>query len=133
LPSIATDTATPGSFYTDAILAAMNLPDWAGAIARYARAAANEQHKAKVERFFIDLGKALKSRRTLWDATDEFIAYNWDTTDKFKKPLSQMTEDEGAKCVQLSLAAYDKRLQRLRLIRKGGRPRKQDKSSKRRS
>jgi hypothetical protein len=132
LPNIEKDIET-GSVYTEATLAAMNLPGWADAIARYARAAHDGKRGPLVKKFFVELGKALASGRTLWDQADELIFCNYYASTKFKKPLSQMTEEEGSALIGLSVAAYDKRLQRLGLRRKGGRPRKQDKSSRTRS
>jgi hypothetical protein len=132
LPNIEKDIKS-GSAYTEATLAAMNLPGWAETIARYARAAHDNRHREKVKRFFVELGKALDSGRTLWDSKDELIFCNYFSTQKFKKPLCQMNEQEGSALVGLSVDAYDKRLQRFGLKRKGGRPKKQDKSSHTRS
>jgi len=121
LPSLETDRKT-GSVYTEATLAATNLPGWADGIASLARAAHDQRHRQIVRKFFIELGKALKSGRALWDKTDELIFCNYHASTKFKKPLSQMTEEEGSVVVGLTASAYDKRLQRLGLKRKGGRP-----------
>jgi hypothetical protein len=83
-----------------------------------------------MKKFFIELGKALASGRSLWDRTDELIFCNYYETEKFKKPLCQMAEEEGSALIGLSPAAYDKRLQRLGFKRRPGRPKKQDKSSR---
>ena len=132
LPNIKKDIET-GSLYTEATLAAMNLPGLANTIASYARAGHDCKRGSIVKKFFVELGKALDSGRALWDQTNELIFCNYYASTKFKKPLSQMTEEEGSALIGLSAAAYDKRLQRLGLKRKGGRPKKQDKSSRTRS
>jgi hypothetical protein len=132
LPGLESDSET-GIYYTAATLAAMNLPGWADELARVARAATDERHREKAKKFLIELGKALASRRSLWDRTDELILCNYYETEKFEKPLCQITEEEGSALIGLSPAAYDKRLQRLALKRRPGRPRKQDKSSRTRS
>jgi hypothetical protein len=130
LPNIEKDAAS-GSLFTEATLAAMNLSGWADAIARYARAADNSKHKAKVKAFFIELGKALQSERKMWDATDELIATNYYASQRFSVSLCEMTEAQASETVGLTAGAYDKRLLRLG-IRKDrvGRPSKQDKESR---
>ena len=132
LPNIEKDIKS-GSAYTEATLAAMNLPGWADTIARYAQAAQDNRHRENVKKFFVELGKAIATGRTLWDPKDELIFCNYFSTQKFKKPLCQMNEQEGSALVGLSVDAYDKRLQRFGLKRKGGRPKKQDKHSHTRS
>ena len=115
----------PGRYRTEAMLAADNLPGWSKQIARYA--------SADFRDFFIALGKAMAGKRRLWDATDERILLNYFSSDKFEKPLSSMTEEGASQLLGLSVAAYDKRLQRLGIVRKGGRPKNQDKRTRRRS
>src|SRR5262249_44886280 len=115
----------PTHYRTEAMLAASNLPGWAEQIAKYATADFRD--------FFIALGKALASKRTLWDATDERILRNYYSPTEFNKPLSEMTEEKASNLLGMTTAAYDKRLQRLGIARKGGRPKNQDKTSRRRS
>ncbi len=116
--------SAPGHFYWEATLAAINLPGWVDRIARYAR--------ADLKAFFIELGNALSAKRHLWDEKDELIACNYYSTTQLKKPLSQMTEKDASSAVNLPEAAYDKRLLRLGIRKKVGRPRKQkpDKTSR---
>jgi len=109
--------SAPGHFYWEATLAAINLPGWVDRIARYAR--------ADLKAFFIELGNALSAKRHLWDEKDELIACNYYSTTQLKKPLSQMTEKDASSAVNLPEAAYDKRLLRLGIRKKVGRPRKQ--------
>jgi hypothetical protein len=111
-----------GHFYTEATLAAKNLPAWEGTLARYAR--------GNLKAFFIELGKALNTNRRLWDNKDELIAANYYSATTLQKPLSQMTEKEASSAVNLTEAAYDRRLLRLGIRKKVGRPKKPDKSSR---
>jgi hypothetical protein len=104
----------PARYRTEAMLAASNLPGWAKKIAKYAA--------ADFKAFFIALGLAISSKRTLWDGTDERILQNYFSSGKFDRPLSAMTEEEASGLMGMTLAAYDKRLQRLGIRRKGGRP-----------
>jgi hypothetical protein len=126
VPRIEADVCIPesttGHFYSEATLAAINLPDWADTLARYAR--------ANLKAFFVELGKAVSTERRLWDEKDELIVLNYYSTTTLKKPLSQMTEKDASSVVDLTEAAYDRRLLRLG-IRKGvGRPKKPDKTSR---
>ena len=132
LPNLEKDVLS-GTLHTEATLAAMNLPSWADAIAQYARAADDPKHGTRVRAFFVELGKAVDSGRTLWDAKDELIFRNYFTAESLKKPLCQMTEEEGSKLVGITTVAYDKRLQRFGVKRKGGRPKKQDRKTRARS
>ena len=67
VPKIETDVliseSAPGHFYSEATLAAINLPGWADTLWRYAT--------ADLKAFFIELGKALSTKRRLWDKKDE--------------------------------------------------------------
>ncbi len=107
-----------GTFRTEAVLAASNLQAWAEAIEGHAR--------TNNTAFFLELAEAIKKSRRLWDKTDERILANYNTSSEFPKPLKDCTEDEGAELLGMTLGAFDKRLQRLGIKRKGGRPRKQD-------
>jgi hypothetical protein len=122
---IANAKSGPARYRTEAMLAASNLPGWAEQIAKYA--------KANFRDFFVALGRALASKRTLWDATDERILCNYFSSAEFESPLSEMTEEKASNLLGMTATAYDKRLQRLGIVRKGGRPKKQDKTLRRRS
>lgn len=111
-----------GGFYAEAHLAAGNLTGWADAIARRAR--------TNCKAFFVELAKALKAKKHLYDETDDRIARNYYTSQEFNKPLCQLTEEEGSNLLRLSVAAYDKRLLRLGIKKKRGRPKKTDKTSR---
>ena len=80
--------------------------------------------------FFIELGKALSTKRRLWDKKDEHILLNYYSTTTLKKPLSQMTEKDASSEVGLTEAAYDRRLLRLGIRKSVGRPKKPDKPSR---
>jgi hypothetical protein len=122
---IANAKSGPSRYRTEAMLAASNLPGWAEQIAKYA--------KANFRDFFVALGRALASKRTLWDATDERILCNYFSSAEFESPLSEMTEEKASNLLGMTTTAYDKRLQRLGILRKGGRPKKQDRTLRRRS
>ena len=115
----------PARYRTEAMLVASNLPGWAEQITKYA--------KANFRDFFVALDRALASKRTLWDATDERILCNYFSSAEFESPLSEMTEEKASNLLGMTTTAYDKRLQRLGIVRKGGRPKKQDRTLRRRS
>jgi len=122
---IASAKSGPARYRTEAMVAASDLPGWAQQIAKYAN--------ANFRDFFVALGRALASKRTLWDATDERILCNYFSSAEFESPLSEMTEEKGSSLLGITTTAYDKRLQRLGIVRKGGRPKNQDKSLQRKS
>ena len=119
---VLTPESAPGHFYSEATLAAINLPGWADTLWRYA--------SADLKAFFIELGKALSTKRRLWDKKDEQILLNYYSTKKLKKPLSQMTEKDASSVVGLTESAYDRRLLRLGIRKSVGRPKKPDKTSR---
>jgi len=122
---IASAKSGPARYRTEAMLAASNLPGWAQQITKYA--------DANFRDFFVALGKAIGSKRTLWDANDERILCNYFSSNEFESPLSEMTEEKASNLLGMTTTAYDKRLQRLGIVRRGGRPKKQDRTARRRS
>src|SRR5215475_4464656 len=85
---IASAKSGPAAYRTEAMLAASNLPGWAQQIAKYAN--------ANFRDFFVALGKAIASKRTLCDATDERILCNYFSSNEFESPLSEMIEERAS-------------------------------------